>query len=153
MKNKLLIESMLITTMLATIVLSTLSASVFAWTGYDTGFASNTDNSTWQVSARVTGYYWTAGQYEEVLFQSWRGCVDPVTYESGLRIRWIMAGPYGTADSVYQWIGDENGPYYQFQYYQTSSYGMDYVTTASSYSGAYFKIGGVDQFKQCTANI
>jgi hypothetical protein len=56
--------------MLATIASVTLCTSVFAWTGYDTGFGSNTDNSTWQVSARVTGYYWTAGQYEEVLFQA-----------------------------------------------------------------------------------
>jgi hypothetical protein len=153
MRKKLMIESMAITTMLAVISMSALCTSAFAWTGYVSNPGGDSDGSTWQVSARITGYYWTAGQYEEVLFQSWRGCISPVSYNSGMRLRWYMDNGTHSLDSGFVWVGDETGPIYKFQYYQPSTYGMDYVITGFSYSGSYFIISGQNQYKYCYANL
>jgi hypothetical protein len=148
-KKQTLIESITITTMLATVAMSMLCISVAAWTGSDTDFGYDYGD-TWQVSAEVTGYYNTAGQYEEVFFETWRGCIEPTTYVYGHFVRFVLIGPpTGTADSG--WVSHD-GIYYPFTAYP-GMVEMDYITSAIVYSGSYFNIGGFVYFKSASASI
>lgn len=154
MRKNTLIESTVITTLLAAVLMATFCSSVSAWTGSDWNFGSSTDGSTWQVSTQVTGYYWNTSQYELVVLEAWRGCIDPVSYSGGLCTRLDLWGPpVGYATSGWIEFGDETGPYSYYYPAYPSDAGMDYAGSAISYCGAYFIIGGQRVWQQCSTGI
>ncbi len=147
---KTFLKALGLTTLLAALAMLTIIPAVLAWSGYTTNYNQSTDGSTWQVSERVTGYFNTAGRYEEVLHQAWRGCVAPVSYGTGLYYRWQGWGSLGSYDTGTVLV---SGVTYAFSYIQPPSYGIAYVEHASSFSASYFIIGGVNQYKSSTVSI
>jgi hypothetical protein len=147
---KLMFKAIGITTMLVTIAVLLLIPSVFAYSGTNVNNNQDTDGSTWQVSERVTGYYNTLGHYEEVYHQSWRGCISPVSYGTGMYYRWSASGSLGGYDTGIVLV---SGAISAASTIKPSDYGVSYVEHASSYSASYFVINGVTQFKQSTVSI